>query len=179
MSKTQKFIFSICLIFFIGKTRAEPHSILDTVKTVDLQKYQGKWYEIASYPQRFQKGCTGTTATYELRDDGRITVINQCFKNALDGPLSKITGKAWVPNPDEPGKLKVRFFWPFSGDYWIIDLDPDYQWAVVGSPSRKYLWFLSRAPKISDELFENLLKSAENKGFTKDKLQKTIQGDPN
>ena len=123
---------------------------LRTVAGVDLDRYLGTWYEIASYPAWFQKGCTGSTATYSLQTDGRIRVVNQCFRKSLDGPRKTSTGKAVVVDGSSNAKLKVWFFWPFKGDYWIIDLDPDYRWAVVGVPSRKYLWILSRTPAPDD-----------------------------
>jgi apolipoprotein D and lipocalin family protein len=148
---------------------------LESVAALDLKRYSGIWYEIASFPQRFQRGCTGTTAEYSLNQDSTVQVTNRCFKDFLDGPEKVAKGKAWIPNSEFPAQLKVQFFWPFSGDYWVIDIDPDYQWAVVGAPNRKYLWFLSRTPKITDELYTKLLESAETKEFDISKLKKTLQ----
>ena len=110
---------------------------LEVVAQVDLKRYLGKWFEIASYPAWFQRGCTASTAEYSLLDDGKIRVVNRCRKKSLDGPLKTSTGKAVVVDTATNAKLKVWFFWPFKGNYWIIDLDPDYRWAVVGEPKRK------------------------------------------
>jgi apolipoprotein D and lipocalin family protein len=175
-------IFSILFLFqlnapALASEATENLPPVTTVKELDINKYLGTWYEIASFPQRFQKDCTGTTATYSLRDDGKISVLNKCFKKALNGPESTANGKAWVPNPSEPGQLKVQFFWPFSGDYWVIALDKDYQWVVVGSPNRKYLWILARTPSIKDSLYSELTKMAELQFFDLTKLNKTLQND--
>jgi len=148
---------------------------LETVTFVDLDKYTGKWYEIASYPQRFQKGCHGTTATYTNSGQGYINVENSCNKNSLTGKQSYIKGKAFVEKNSGNAKLKVQFFWPFKGKYWIIDLDEDYSFAVVSHPNRKYLWILSRSPQMSESLYVEILSRLEKKGFDLLKLQKTEQ----
>jgi len=118
---------------------------LQTVDYVDLERYLGTWFEIARLPHRFQDGCVASKAIYSRRDDGLIAVYNECRKGRVDGPLKSVKGKARVVDAVSSAKLEVSFFWPFWGDYWIIDLDQDYRWAVVGHPSRKYLWILSRA----------------------------------
>ena len=123
---------------------------LRTVEHVDLQRYLGTWYEIASFPQRFQRGCTATTATYAMRADGQIDVLNRCRKGSLDGPEKSAHGIARVVDRSTNAKLKVSFFRPFWGDYWIVDLAGDYSYAVVGHPSRDYLWILSRTPSMSE-----------------------------
>lgn len=148
---------------------------LETVPFVDLDKYAGKWYEIASYPQRFQKGCHGTTATYTNSGQGYITVENSCNKKSLTGKQSYIRGKAFVEKNSGNARLKVQFFWPFSGKYWIIDLAEDYSYAVVSHPNRKYLWILSRSPQISESVYVQILSRLEKKGFDLLKLQKTEQ----
>ncbi len=149
---------------------------LSTVASVDLQRYAGKWYEIASYPVSFQEGCTGTTAEYTLRDDGRVTVFNRCFQDSLSGPANEIRGSARVPNPDESAKLKVSFFWPFEGDYWVIDLDEaNYSWAVVGVPSRQMLWILSRTPQLDDAIYNDILTRLPGQGYDVSKLRRTEQ----
>src|SRR3712207_799961 len=102
-----------------GSNDAPP---LRTVESVDLKRYLGKWYEIASYPTRFQKGCHGTTAEYSLKDDGQLKVVNRCFKGSLTGKESVATGRARIKDPKTNAKLEVTFFWPFWGDYWVIDL---------------------------------------------------------
>jgi apolipoprotein D and lipocalin family protein len=103
------------------------------VKALDLDRYGGRWFEIASFPQRFQRGCVATTATYTRLADGRIRVENECRDESFDGELRRVEGVAWLTDPDaSPAKLKVQFFWPFSGDYWVIELDADYRYAVIG-----------------------------------------------
>lgn len=148
---------------------------LETVPFVDLDKYAGKWYEIASYPQRFQKGCHGTTATYTNSGQGYITVENSCNKKSLTGKQSYIKGKAFVEKNSGNAKLKVQFFWPLKGKYWIIDLAEDYSYAVVSHPNRKYLWILSRSPQMSESVYVKILSRLEKKGFDLLKLQKTEQ----
>jgi len=123
-----------------------------------LQKYAGKWYEIASFPQRFQKGCNCTTAEYTLSEHGYVIVENRCNKGSINGKESYIKGKAFVENNSGNAKLKVQFFWPFKGKYWIIDLADDYSYAVVGHPNRKYLWILSRTPVMPEKTYNNILK---------------------
>lgn len=154
---------------------AEKTPLLVTVPHVELNRYLGTWYEIASYPAWFQKGCTGSTAEYAALPDGRIRVINRCFKNSLDGPLKESNGKAEVVDTTSNARLKVWFFWPFKGDYWIIDLDADYQWAVVGVPSRKYLWILSRAPEMDDTVYEGIITRLIDQGYDPTRLKRTLQ----
>lgn len=167
----------LCLIFGmigLGAVRAEDKP-LAVVDHVDLDRYLGTWYEIATIPQRFQKGCVAVTATYSFRPDGKIRVINRCRKETLDGKLKEVEGKAWVVDTSTNAKLKVQFFWPFSGAYWIIELDPDYQWAVVGHPNRNYLWILSRTPKIDPGLYQNLLGRILDKGYDLSRIKLTLQ----
>jgi len=148
---------------------------MQVVPSVDLMRYQGKWYEIARYPNRFQRACTGnTTATYTLRPDGKMTVLNEC--RTAEGKTKSAKGTARVADPKGPNtKLKVSFFWPFSGNYWIIALDPEYRWAVIGEPSRDYLWILSRDPQMDPALYEQLVEKAEQQGYNPARLMKTPQ----
>jgi apolipoprotein D and lipocalin family protein len=138
------------------------HNTLEVVPHVELEKYLGKWYEIAHLPARFQEGCTDTTATYTLSRDGNIIVLNECTKN---GKVKRTKGKAKVVDKNTGAKLKVTFFWPFAADYWILDLGKDYDYAVVGTPNRKYFWILSRTSQMDDRLFSQLLESVKSKGF--------------
>ena len=117
-------------------------------KSVDLQKYLGRWYEIARYEQGFQKGCEGVTADYSLRPDGGIGVLNRCRKS--DGRISQARGRAKIVDPATNAKLKVSFFGPFYGDYWVLDHADDYRWSIVGEGSGRYLWLLSRDATPSD-----------------------------
>lgn len=148
---------------------------LEVVPRVDLQRYLGTWYEIATIPQRFQKGCVGVTAHYSLRPNGSIDVVNVCRKETLDAIPRSIRGKAWIVDKTTNAKLKVRFFWPFAGDYWIIELDKDYQWAVVGHPDRTYYWILSRTPQMDLALYDELIRRAAAKGYDTSRIKKTLQ----
>ena len=148
------------------------HLALEVVPHVELEKYLGKWYEIAHLPAKFQEGCNETTATYTLLKDGSISVLNQSTKN---GKMKQAKGKAKVVDKNSNAKLKVTFFWPFYGDYWIIKLGNDYDYSVVGTPNRKYLWILSRTPQMDDKLYSQLVEYAKSKGFDVSKLIKTLQ----
>jgi len=144
-----------------------------TVRQVDLQRYSGTWHEIARYPNSFQRHCLGgVTAEYIPQSDGSIKVINRCRK--ADGTMEEATGRATeVPNSGN-AKLKVSFFGPFTGDYWIIGLDEqNYSWAVVGHPSHKYLWILSRTPKLSDETANHIRSLVISEGYDPEKLVTT------
>ncbi len=144
---------------------------LEVVQHVELDKYLGKWFEIAHLPAKFQEGCSETTATYTLSKDGNISVLNECRR---DGKLKQSKGKAKVVDRITNAKLKVTFFWPFYGDYWIIKLGADYGYAVVGTPNRKYLWVLSRTPKMDEKLFSEIIEFSKSKGFDLKNLIKTV-----
>ena len=160
----------------VPSTRAaSAESPLRTVPSVDISRYVGTWYEIASYPQRFQKGCTGTTATYTLRADGKIDVLNRCSRDSLTGRVTVARGRAKVVDKSTNAKLKVSFFWPFWGDYWIIDLGRDYEYAVVGHPHRKYLWILSRSPVMNSAVYEGILERLTAQGYDVSRLEVTLQ----
>ena len=145
---------------------------MTTVQDVDLERYVGLWHEIARIPNRFQKNCqSGTTAQYELREDGKITVINQCLKE--DGSVDEAKGVAKIVDADTNAKLKVSFVsflgWrPFWGDYWVLGLDQDYQWAIVGSPDRKYGWILSRTPQMPEDTLERIFAILTQNGYDTD-----------
>lgn len=139
-----------------------------TVKTLDLNRYLGQWYEIARFDHRFERGLQGITATYSLRDDGKIEVLNQGYKNGLNGKRSSAKGKA--KTTDEPGKLKVAFFLFFYGDYYVMELDDDYRWALIGSSSDKYLWVLSRTPQLKESTKKHILEKVEKRGYDLSKL---------
>ena len=144
---------------------------LKTVDYVDLERYQGKWYEITKIPNRFEKNLNYVTANYTLKENGKIKVLNDGY-NTKKGKYEKAVGEAKV---NGPGKLGVSFFKPFYGDYYIMELDEDYQWVLVGSPSRDYLWILARTPQISEELITELSKRAENAGFDISRLERMEQ----
>jgi apolipoprotein D and lipocalin family protein len=148
---------------------------LETVNFVDLNRYVGQWYEIARYPHRFQEGCVGSKATYSLRDDGRISVLNECYDKSFAGKLRSANGKARVVDKETNARLKVSFFWPFTGDYWIIDLGEDYEYAVVGHPNRKYLWILSRTPDMDEDVYQAILARLQKQEYDTAKLIRTAQ----
>jgi apolipoprotein D and lipocalin family protein len=149
---------------------------LQVLSSVDLKRYAGTWYEIASYPNSFQRGCVATTATYAALLNDKIRVVNQCRKERLDGDVVTAEGQAWVVDSSTSAKLKVSFFWPFSGDYWIIDLGENYEYAVVGHPDRKYLWILSRSPQMEAAAYERILERLEKKhSYDTKRLVRTLQ----
>jgi len=143
---------------------------LTTVKQLDLERYMGTWYEIARFNHSFERNLEGVTATYKLRPDGKITVINQGYKNTLNGKLSRAKGKAKQPNPDEPGKLKVSFFLFFYADYYILELDENYRWVLIGSSTDKYLWILSRTPELDKKTLNYIIGKAKQRGYDTSKL---------
>jgi len=155
---------------FFGSTN---YPALEVVPTVDLNRYAGSWYEIASLPVSQQKGCFCTKAEYSLMDDGVIKVVNTCRKNSPDGEVDRAEGKAFVVPGSNNAKLRVQFFWPFRGDYWILELENDYSYAVVGVPSRKYCWILSRTPQMDPEILEMLVQHLKAKGFDVSRMQRT------
>lgn len=139
---------------------------LNTVPGVDLEKYAGKWYEIARLPNSFEKGLDCVTAEYTLRDDGKVTVLNSGRKEKDPEKRNSAKGKAWVPDPNEPGRLKVSFFWPFAGNYYIFHLDKEnYRYSLVGDPSRKYFWILARNPQMEQAQYDSLMEIARQNGF--------------
>jgi apolipoprotein D and lipocalin family protein len=150
---------------------------LKTVDHVDVKRYMGTWYEIAKFPQRFQKGLVGVTATYSPLPNGKVRVINSGYKEDFNGKLKTAKGKAWVVDTATNAKLKVSFFWPFSGNYWILGLGKDYEYAVIGEESHNYLWILSRTPQMDKAVYNELLKRVQEKGFDISKLETTPQKD--
>lgn len=143
---------------------------------VDLEKYAGTWYEIAAYPQPYQEGCVGSTATYTLRDDGGLDVLNRCYQDGFDGPVRTAAGVARVPDPEgSTAKLEVRIGGPEWSDYWILEVGPTYEYAVVGQPDREGLWILSRDPTIDPVAYAELLDRLEAQGWDTSKLEKTEQ----
>ena len=141
-----RFILSLT-IFMLCMTLTSNELV--TVSEVNLEKYSGQWHEFARYPNRFQKNCKTSTARYTILNNNKIEVYNECIDN--NNHLKNVKGKAWLANKNDTAKLKVSFFWPFSGNYWIIGLDNDYQWAIVSEPKKKYLWILTRESDISIE----------------------------
>ena len=148
---------------------------LETVAHVDLSRYLGTLYEIANFPQSFQRGCTATTATYTLRADGDIDVLNRCRKGSIDGEEKSALGRARVVDRATNAKLEVSFFRPFWGDYWIIDLSDDYSYAVVGHPGRDYLWILARNPTMAEATYQGIVTRLQAQGYETSRLERTPQ----
>ncbi len=172
MSKKLFLIGVVHMSLFARGTGERP---LRVVPEVDLARYAGTWYEIARLPNWFQKSCASdTTATYSLEPNGKIAVLNQC--RTADGRVKSAKGKARIASKSGPNtKLKVTFFWPFYGDYWIIDLDPGYRWAAVGEPSRKYFWILARDRHIEESLLNGIVARAAAQGYDLTSLLRTKQ----
>ncbi|MFN0124063.1 MAG: lipocalin family protein [Blastocatellia bacterium] len=176
------FLAAIVGISVLAKTatavvaQARPQT-LTTVPSVDLKRYVGVWYEIARLPNRFEKDCAANiTATYTRRNDGKIEVVNQCRKS--NNVMKRSKGTARVVDNSGNAKLKVTFFWPFSGDYWVLELGENYEYAVVGEPSRSYLWILSRTPQMDEGLYQQLLSRSSARGFDTKSIIRTPQGQP-
>lgn len=161
-------MFTLMLLSFLG-VGCGKNDPLPTVDKVDLNRYAGTWYEIARLPNTFEEGLKCVTATYTLLDDGRVGVTNKGV-NESTGELDVAEGKARVPDDDFPGQLRVVFFWPFGGDYYIIDLDQDYRYALVGAPDRNYLWILGRDKALDSEILARLVDKAKELGFPTEQL---------
>ncbi|CAN4094642.1 unnamed protein product [Withania somnifera] len=156
---------------------------MEVVKNLDLNRYMGRWYEIASFPSRFQpKDGVDTRATYTLNGDGTVHVLNETWSNGKRGYIEGTACKA-DPKSDE-AKLKVKFYVPpflpiipVVGDYWVLYIDEEYQYALIGQPSRRYLWILCRRPHLEDEIYNQLVEKAKEAGYDVSKLHKTPQSD--
>lgn len=150
-------------------------SVPQPSKAVDLNRYLGRWYELASYPAPFQDGCTATHADYSLNSDGGIRVLNSCRKGGLGGNAELAEGRAEVVEGSNNAKLRVSFFGPFYGDYWVLDHAPDYNWSIVGEPSGKYLWLLSRTAHPPKATLKHIEGRAAEMGYDMKLLNWTEQ----
>lgn len=163
---------NLLTVFLLGLCAASSSQTVDnsTINTFNLNRYLGKWYEIARYDHAFERGLVGSTAEYTLRDDGKIKVLNSGHLNSLDGPYKESIGKAKPNKNGKPGQLRVSFFGPFYSDYYILDLASDYSYSVVGSSSPKYLWILSRTPQLTPEIQNKIVKNLKKRGYDTNKL---------
>jgi len=159
------FLFNCCFYSTLFAASTEP---LQTVSSVELHKYIGKWYEIARYENWFEKGCVGATAEYVLEED-MVRVINRCY-DETGTKTDEANGKAYAVEGSENARLRVTFFWPFYGNYWVIKLAEDYRYAVVGEPTRKYLWVLARGKTLNDEDKQAILEALPTFGYDVTKL---------
>ena len=164
---------TLLLLFFIFSTFCKgQNTMIDktVVKELDIERYLVKWYEISRFDHRFERDLVGVTATYSYRKDGKIKVVNTGYKETLNGKKSEAIGKAKIPDTNMPSKLKVSFFLFFYGDYFVLELDDNYQWAVIGSSSDNYLWILSRTPQMDDFLYHDILKKLTIRDYDVNKL---------
>lgn len=168
-----KLFNSICsmMLCTIGLSACNNDNInTSTVQELDLNRYAGQWYEIARFDHSFERGLVGCTATYTLNGDGTIKVVNAGYKDSFDGKYDEAIGKARRPNDAEPGKLEVAFFWNFYAPYYVLELADDYRYALIGSKKSKYLWILSRTPRMNDVDLDYVLTSAQNRGYNTNEL---------
>jgi apolipoprotein D and lipocalin family protein len=163
----------IALICCLGGCADRAVAPLPTVAAVDLPRYMGTWFEIARLPNRFQAVCTGDTQAQYRLDGDVVRVINRCRKE--DGTVTQAQGRALPVAGSGNTKLRVSFFRPFYGDYWILALDPDYRWVLVGEPKRRYAWILSRTPLLEEATIAALLDQAAGFGFDRMAFQRTPQ----
>lgn len=141
------------------------NAVPQPAKTVELDRYLGRWYEMARYEAPFQKDCEAVTADYSAGENGQIKVINSCRKGGVNGKLDQAVGKAKVVDAATGAKLKVSFFGPFYGDYWVLDRSDDYSWSIVGEPSGRYLWILTRSAKPDPETRADLEARVKTLGY--------------
>ena len=174
-SFNSKTFILICFTISLG---CNSNPDLETVDEVDIEKYMGTWHELARLPNSFEKGLVCVTANYSIKDNGKIRVVNAGHKESDISKTKESTGTAWVPDPAKPGQLKVRFFWPFAGDYYIMKLGPDYKYSLVGSPSRKYLWILARNKRLDGTTINEILEYAHDRGFDVEQLEWIDQSCP-
>lgn len=145
-------------------------------KPVELSRYAGLWYEIGRYENGFERDCEGVTARYTLRDDGLVGVLNTCRKGGLSGEETSVDGRAKVVEGSDNARLKVSFFGPFYvGDYWVLDRADDYSWSIVGEPSGRYLWLLSRTAQPSPAVRERMMSRARELGYDLTLIRPTLQ----
>ena len=175
MKKHQLLLIFIVLLSFCAIKTQSKQIDKTTVKELDLERYRGKWYEIARFPHKFEKNLVGVTATYSMSEDGKIRVLNEGYKKTLAGKRTEAEGKAKIPDKNEPGKLKVAFFWNFYADYYVLELDEKYGYAMIGSKSDKYFWILSRTPQMDSKTYKMLLDNARKRGYNLEKLIKVPQ----
>ena len=165
--------YGVCILLSILLTACAKMPPPRTVDQVDLDRYMGAWYEIASFPNFFQRRCQCTKVFYTLKQE-KVTIRNQCYRG-VDGPLVTATASAWPVLGANNSQLKVQFFWPFRADYWVLYVDSGYKTAIVSTRNRKYLWFISREKTISATKYQQLYRLAQKQGFDMSRLKETNQ----
>ena len=169
----QKYIISFLLLFFVTCTVPDEMKTdhIPVVTGFDVQRYLGTWYEISRLPHRFEKNLQKVTATYTLREDGKIKVLNRGYHTEKE-EWKEAEGKAWIPDPQKPAHLRVSFFWIFAADYKVIALDTvAYAYAMVTSSSKEYLWILARKPHLDKTVYDRLIAYAKQQDFDLSKLE--------
>ncbi|MFA5878889.1 MAG: lipocalin family protein [Candidatus Margulisiibacteriota bacterium] len=167
----------ICGYFIVGFFEVKNEYVEKLpIQNIELDKYLGTWYEIARYPNDFEEDLVGVTATYSLKKDNHIEVLNQGCLKTLNGEKKRAVGDAWVPNSEKTGSLRVSFFWPFSAGYYVVAIDKDYQYALVLSDTPEYLWILSRNPVLDELTCQKLLTIAKDLGVDVSKVIRVTQG---
>lgn len=146
-----------------------------TVPYVDLNKYSGKWYEIASIPQSYSEGNVGTTATFGKPNDNKVAITIQYYENNFKGPIKERNGKGKIVDKKTNAKLDVQFVWPFSSDFWILDLGANYDYSAIGDPDRSALWILSRSSTMTDDVYNGIVSRMNAQQYDTSKLEKTPQ----
>lgn len=159
-----------------GARKSGNENVPEPSKAVDLDRYLGHWHEFARYENRFERGCEGVTANYARREDGLVSVINACHEGGLSGPYKTSEGRAKIVAGSNGTKLKVSFFGPFYvGDYWILDHADDYSWSIVGEPTGRYLWILTRDARPSPDMRRSLIERTRALGYDVTMLRETQQ----
>lgn len=161
-------VLTLLLLFVVSACTGLPDGV-ESVDSVEPERYLGTWYEIARLDHSFERGMNNVTATYTKRDDGGINVLNKGFR-VEEGEWDQAEGKAYPLEEGDWSQLKVSFFGPFYGGYNVIALDDDYQWAMVAGPNRGYLWILARSPDIDQAVVDELVAQAASLGFATEEL---------
>ena len=152
-------------VFAINSAFAVENKKLEVVSNLDLNKFQGVWYEIAHNPWFPENNCFAMIAHYKIIEDNKIQVTNICRKYGFDGEISKIKGEAWLVDQAIKSKWEVQFIWPFTLDYWVIDLEEDYNYAVIGEPDKENFWILSRKPIMEKNILTKIIEKTNLKGY--------------
>jgi len=164
---------SLCAVAVAQAER--PPAALHTVARVDLTRYMGRWYVISHVPNFLEKNKVNTSDNYALKDDGTIGVTYMFRKGALDAPEKSWKGTGWILNKATEAEWSVRLFWPIKSSYWVLELDPNYQWVVAATKDGELFWVMARTPTISVETYRMILDRIRAQGLDPAKLEKVLQ----